>query len=115
MKHKDILKGDEIQDVIKNGSLIKTKTVVCYWKKKVGKGLKIGVAISKKIKPIWRKNKAKRQLKALLRNQVNWSWTLNLVFIAKANYLEFDDNGQKIREIIKKLTVLTTSLPKITN
>lgn len=105
MKRVFSLKQKEIQVVLQSGQIIKTLAIICYFVKTKELKSKYAVAVSKKIKPVAKKNKVRRQIRAVLHQFIVNLNNYHLVFIAKSNYFaySFPEIAGFVLNIIQKI------------
>lgn len=106
MKRAYTLKKVAIQSLIKKGQVTRSKFVICYWQKNSLGKVQVGVGVSKKIKTSWQKNLIKRQLRAIISQQINWLMSVSLILIAKENYPQTSFSGVEaaIKNICQEIT-----------
>ena len=98
MKRRYSLGNNKIQKLIETGKFIKAQNSVIYFEKTLSFSGGFAVAVSKKIKPIVKKNKIRRQVQNIMRKLKPYWINYNIIVITKKNYLE-----STFQEIIHKV------------
>ena len=106
MKVKNRIKKDkEFQNVIDNGVLYRVDTLTLYYLKNQFGYPRVGLSIPTKSGNAVHRNKIKRQIRAILAKQLDFSLNYDLIFIARKNYdiNNFDKTNKDIKTLLEKL------------
>ncbi len=106
MKVKNRIKKDkEFQNVIDNGSLVRVDTLNLYYLKNQFDYPRVGLSIPTKSGNAVYRNKIKRQIRAILAKELDFSLSYDLIFIARKKYdtQDFDKTTSDIKFLLGKI------------
>lgn len=106
MKVKNRIKKDkEFQNVIDNGKLLKVDTLNLYYLKNQFDYPRVGLSIPTKSGNAVYRNKIKRQIRAILAKNLDFSLGYDLIFIARKKYdiNDFEKTVADIKILLEKV------------
>ena len=106
MKVKNRIKKDkEFQNVIDNGTLIRVDTLNLYYLQNQFDYPRVGLSIPTKSGNAVCRNKIKRQIRAILAKELNFSLSYDLIFIARKKFYikDFDNTTSDIKLLLDKI------------
>jgi len=106
MKVKNRVKRyDEFQKVINFGEQVRSKSLVMYFLKNDLNYARVGISIPKKSGIAVKRNKIKRQIRAILQTELNLDLSYDLIFISRREYdvSNFMQTKLDIQELLTKV------------
>ncbi|HOF65157.1 MAG TPA: ribonuclease P protein component [Bacilli bacterium] len=100
-----VLKNNEFNTIINEGALLRTETASIYYLPNELKHLRVGIALSSKLANAVGRNKTKRQVRAIIRNNISFKMPLDVILVVKKSFLvkSFEENEQILKTAMSKL------------
>ena len=97
--------SQEFQDVINTGNKIKFNSIWLFYKKNQLGRARVGISIPTKIGHAVKRNKIRRQIRAILHETLDLSLPYDLIFIPKLSYQteNFNEVKQTIINLLEKV------------
>lgn len=102
-----IKKSEEFQEIITHKEYLSAKSFVIYTKNKRESYARVGISVPKKIGNAVTRNKAKRQIREMIRPLYKENWSKDIIIIVKKPYLlrTFQENRNNLENILKQVKI----------
>lgn len=100
-----ILKRQEFDEIIRNFPFVKSKNFVIHFRKRTEGAARIGVAVGKKNGIAVTRNRIKRQVRAMIGEELDLSLPLDLIVIVRASFDpdKFHSNKDELHSSLTKI------------
>jgi ribonuclease P protein component len=100
-----IKKRKEFEDIIASSVSLKTKRFVVYFRENKSGRLRVGLSVSRKNGNAVRRNKIKRQVRAMVGRNANMNKPLDVIIIIRTSYdvKAFHDEEAELASSLKKI------------
>ena len=102
-----IKRNEEFQEIIEKRIRVSSAVFVVYYRTNEQKHLRIGISVGKKLGNAVERNLVKRQLRAMIRENLNFSCPYDLIIIVRPDFRKqsFDANRKDLLHLIKKIKI----------
>ncbi len=100
-----VKKHKEFQDVIQNGTLVNGSILYLYHiPNNLGKA-RVGISVPTKCGNAVIRNKIRRQIRAILAHELNFTQPIDIVFIVRRKYNteDFSSSQEEIKKLLEKV------------
>lgn len=102
-------KNEDFSKVIKKKNSVGSRNFILYINQNELSHLRVGISVSKKLGKAVVRNKIKRQVRMMVKDNFNWNQNYDIIVIVRKNYLDnsYKDNKKDLsylyRKILKKV------------
>lgn len=100
-----VLKRQEFDEIIRNFPFVKSKNFVIHYRKKTDGVARIGIAVGKKNGIAVTRNRIKRQVRAMIGEEMDLNLPIDLIVIVRASFDpdKFHSNKDELHSSLTKI------------
>jgi len=108
-KNETIRKKEEFTRIIKARKFVNEQTITLYYQPKTEDRNRVGVTVTNKLGNAVERNKAKRQLRAMVDDIFDWNEPFDTVIIIRENFKNssYQDNKNCLERCYKKVKIIS--------